>query len=429
MRRLPLSALVPLALLGSLACGNEAPPAPDRAGQSGASGTAGFSSGAGTAGVTSGGSGQGVAGAAGGSGQGVVAGAAGGSGQGVAGAAGDSGAGGNGAGGSGTGGSGAGGGAGTSQGGNGAGGVAPGDTPPSRPIAVKAAAARHEHSFVPSDADAEVSFNDEKQLAIFDNRAPKLVGKLVLPFGGAGERAGSLGGQGEFCARRGFHVLAIAAFQDYDIVLGDADFYGDARRQVFEGITRTTKGEFAKVKMVAADGVARRTQKALAYLHGKYPDEDWGYYLQADGSVRWSDVIFTGMSHGASSAARFAMLVRAWRAVSVSGPRDNTCTSLNQNNCGGVVAKWFDEEPATPIDRFFAITGKGDAQHTQHLYAMEHMGYVGKALAVRTAAPPYGGSHRFIADGGHQEFCGQAAYDDACNLAFDVPPENRAGVR
>jgi hypothetical protein len=147
------------------------------------------------------------------------------------------------------------------------------------------------------------------------------------------------------------------------------------------------------------------------------------------GSDRWSDVIFTGMSHGASNAARFAMLVRAWRAVSVSGPRDNTCTSLNQDDCGGVVATWFDEEPATPIGRFFALTGKGDGQHTQHLYAMERMGYAGNALAVRSSAPPYDGSHRFIADGGHEEFCGQADYDDACNLAFDVPTENHAGVR
>lgn len=414
--RITPSALVPLALLANLACGNGAPAAPDGMGHGGAGGTA--SSGASGA--------DGTAGSSGGAGTAAGAGmTSGGSGQGGAPAAGGGGAGGSGA----NGGAGASGGGGAAEGGNGAGGTAASDTPPSRPLDVKATAARHEHSFLPSDADAEVSFNDKTQLAIFDNRAPKLVGKLVLPFGGAGETAGSLGGQGEFCARRGFHVLAIAAFQDYDIVIGDPDFYGDARRQVFEGITRTTKGEFANVKMVAADGVARRTQKALAYLHGKYPDEDWGYYLQANGSVRWSDVIFTGMSHGASSAARFAMLVRVWRAVSVSGPRDNTCASLNQDDCGGVVAKWFDEDPATPIDRFFAITGKGDAQHTQHLYAMERMGYVGKALAVRGAAPPYGGSHRFIADGGHQEFCGQAAYDDACNLAFDVPPENRAGVR
>src|SRR5687768_1997008 len=162
----------------------------------------------------------------------------GGSGQGGAVAAGGGSTGGGGVGG------GAGAGAGAADGGNGAGGTVPSDTPASRPLAVKATPARYEHSFLPSDADAEVSFNDETQLAIFDNRAPKLVGKLVLPFGGAGETAGSLGGQGEFCARRGFHVLAIAAFQDYNIVIGDPDFYGDARRQVFEGITHTTQGDF-----------------------------------------------------------------------------------------------------------------------------------------------------------------------------------------
>ncbi len=326
-----------------------------------------------------------------------------------------------------SGGSGGSGGGGT--GGGGSGGSASADTPPSRPLDVKATPARYQHTFKASDADSEVSFNNASQIAVFDNRAKKLVGKLVLPFGGAGSTAGTLGGHGEFCARRGFHVLAIAAFQDYNIVLGDADFYGDARRQVFEGMTYTTKGDFANVKMGPADGVARRTQKALAFLHQKYPDEDWGYYLQADGSVRWSDVIFTGMSHGASNAARFAMLVRAWRAVSIAGPRDNACANLNQANCGGVVAKWFDEEPRTPIDRFFAITGKTDDQHTQHLFAFERIGYLGVPVAVQGAQPPYGGSHRFIAGGGHEEFCGQAAYDAVCNLAFGVPSENHAGVQ
>jgi hypothetical protein len=311
----------------------------------------------------------------------------------------------------------------------GSGGSVPSDVSPWRDLDVTVSPpARREHTFKPSDADGEVSFNDEAQKSVFDNRASKLLGKLVLPFGGAGATAGSVTAQGEFCAKRGFHVLAIAAFQDYNIVINDADFYGDARKQVFEGVTYTTQGDFANVKMGPADGVARRTQKALAYLQQSFPEEDWGYYLQPDGSVRWSDVIFTGMSHGASSAARFAMLVRAWRAVSVAGPRDNTCTSLNQDDCGGVVATWFGEEPRTPSERFFAITGKTDEQHTQHLFALERIGYLGEPVAVQSVAAPYGGSHRFIAEGGHEEFCGQAEYRDVCNLAFGVPPENQAGV-
>jgi hypothetical protein len=299
---------------------------------------------------------------------------------------------------------------------------------PSRPLDVTATAARHEHSFKPSEADAEVSFNDQAQKSVFDNRAAKLVGKLVLPFGGVGTTAGTLGGAGEFCAKRGFHVLAIAAYQDYDILLGDPDFFGDARRQVFDGVQHTTKGAFANIRMALADGVARRTQKALQYLAQKYPDEDWGYYLEKDGSVRWSDVIFTGMSHGASNAARFAMLVRASRVVSIAGPRDNLCTSLKEQGCGGVVATWLGDEPLTPRDRFFAITGKQDDQHTQHLFSMARLGYTGAPVEVMGARAPYGGSHRLVAAGGHAEFCGQAAYDEACNYAFDVPAENQAGV-
>jgi hypothetical protein len=278
------------------------------------------------------------------------------------------------------------------------------------------------------DADPTVSFNDNTQVAVVDNRATTMMGKLVLPFGGAGTTAGTLGASGEFCSRRGFHVLAIAAFQNYDILLDDPDFYGDARKQVFEGIEYTRLGAFANITMTPADGVAQRTQKALQYMQAMFPTEDWGYFLNADGSVRWSDVILTGMSHGASNAARFAMLVRASRVVSIAGPRDNLCTSLSATNCGGVVANWFSEVPKTPIDRFYALTGVADDQHTQHLFAMQALNYVGAIVTVVGIQPPYGGSHRLRANGGHVDYCGEAAYADACNYMYAVPAENQTGT-
>jgi hypothetical protein len=293
---------------------------------------------------------------------------------------------------------------------------------------VTATKARHSHTFRALAADPAVKFNDNDQIAVIDPRAAKIVGKLVLPFQGLGSRAGSLGASGEFCARRGFHVLAVAAFEDYDILLGDPDFYGDARKQVFDGLKHTSKGAFANIDMGPADGVAQRVEKGLKYLAAMFPDEDWGYYLNADGTVRWSDVIFTGMSHGASNAPRFAMLVRAWRSVSFAGPRDNMCTSLDAANCGGVVAKWFSEVPATPIDRFYALTGTADDQHTQHLFAMQKLGYTGQPVNVSMGAP-FGGSHRLNANGGHEDFCGNATYAAACNYMFGVPPENANGVQ
>lgn len=303
-----------------------------------------------------------------------------------------------------------------------------GDDVAPRPLAVTAPKQRHEHRFRAIAADPEVAYNDNDQIAVFDNRAATLMGKLVLTFGGAGETKGNLTGGGEFCARRGFHVLAVAAFQAYNIVIHGPDFYGDARRTVFEGVMHTRQDAFASIELTEADGVARRTQKALQYLHATYPEEDWGYYLQADGSVRWSDVIFTGVSHGASNSARFASLVRASRVVSIAGPRDNLCERIDVADCGGEVATWLSEVPKTPIDRFYAITGVQDEQHTQHLFAMEKLGYVGEPTRIDGAAPPYANSRRLVSAAGHDDFCGQPAYQNACNYVFGVPPENHAGT-
>jgi hypothetical protein len=305
---------------------------------------------------------------------------------------------------------------------------ASGDPASPRPLDVTAEKARHQHTFRAKDADPAVSFNDNTQVAVVDNRAATLMGKLVLPFGGLGTNVGTLDAGGEFCARRGFHVLGIAAFQDYDILSFGAEFFGNARRQVFEGKEYTREGAFANISMTPADGVAQRTQKALQYLHAEFPDEDWGYYLQSDGSVRWSDVIFTGFSHGGSNAARFAMLVRASRVVSLSAPRENQCVRSDPANCGGVVATWLGETPATPRDRFFALSGRTDDQHLQHLFAMEKLGYAGSPTSIDGAAAPYGGSHRLITDAGHTDFCKETRFASACNYLFGVPAENQAGT-
>jgi hypothetical protein len=144
--------------------------------------------------------------------------------------------------------------------------------------------------------------------------------------------------------------------------------------------------------------------------------------------VRWSDVIFSGFSHGGSNAARFAFLVEAARAVSLSAPRENLCTRLDLKDCGGLVATWLSETSKTPMDRFFAITGKSDDQHLQHLFAMEKTGYTGAATPLDGAQPPYGNSHRLIANAGHTDFCQTSPYQAACNYVFGVPPENQAGI-
>jgi hypothetical protein len=304
------------------------------------------------------------------------------------------------------------------------------DTPPARPLNITGTRMRYSHTFRTRDADPAVSFNDNTEIAVVDTRSAKMVGKLVLPFDGVGTTAGGIGSAGNFCVPRGFHVLGIAAFQKYDILKNDAAFYGDARREVFDGVEHTHKYDFANVHMVPSDGVAKRTEMALKYLHKLYPNEDWGYFLNADGTVRWSDVIFTGFSHGASNAPRFSMIVRASRSVSFSGPRENTCNSFPScvGSTGLISADWLAEKPATPTDRFYTLTGTADDQYPQHLYAMNKIGYTGMPVSM-AVGPPYGGSHRiFVQGGGHASPCNETTYKAVCNYLFGVAPENLNGL-
>jgi hypothetical protein len=253
--------------------------------------------------------------------------------------------------------------------------------------------------------------------------------------GGAGKVSADTSGVAEFAVKRGFHVFAPAYDTNFNIVINDADYYGDARREEFDGMDHTSRyaardaQPSEQLGLSPPDGVERRVQRGVAYLAERFPEEGWRHFLAADGSLRWSDVILTGTSHGASSAARFAMLVAVSRVLSFSGPRDNTCLDSTCAEPSAVVATWFSEVPATSIDRFYALTGVKDPQHVQHLVAFERLHYLGAVTEVDGAAAPYDDSHRLQStSGAHSSYCGSAAYRDVCNYMLDVPPQNAAGV-
>jgi hypothetical protein len=275
------------------------------------------------------------------------------------------------------------------------------DTPPARPLHVDDSKPQlFTLKFKPSEADPASSRRDEVQTAIVDTAAKPHRGKLVITLSGVGGAPGPVN-VASFAAGLGFHAFAIAYENSVNPSgQNDPKFFGDMRFEEFDGTDRSSALTVAR-----PDCVEVRVAKALAYLQGKNPEGDWGYFLQADGSVRWSDVVFIGHSHGATSAAAFAKIRRVWRAISLSGPRDTN----------PVVATWLTQPSLTPIDRYFGFTGTADAQHNDHIKAMETMKYVGVLTDVAGASPPYGGSHRLKYAGGHGDSadCG-GKYKDVC---------------
>ena len=270
--------------------------------------------------------------------------------------------------------------------------------PPTHKLNVMAAVGEHNHNG-----------------AGLDTRAKTMLGKLVLDYGVAG------GGYIGFLAKRGYHSIGAPGFTE----CAAPDLNGDRTR-----VSKCRMGEIATTE--------KAIEAKLAQLQTQYPEEDWGYFLDAGGKLRWSDVATTGFSHGATTAAingrSYACI---WRAVSRSGPRDNTC---GNGNCtlplttpsydpacvDAEVASWLDDPSKTPMDRFYALVGMHDGQCGDIMFNMFRTKYVGVPTELEKAGADPSAVHQFFSSGsGHSGFFDYAPAMAAIEVAFGIPPENR----
>jgi hypothetical protein len=301
----------------------------------------------------------------------------------------------------------------------GSGSIDPGDTPPPQPLNVTVGGMK------------QITHTVNGNSAGLDTRTTQ-VGKLVVDLGVTS------GGYQPWLGKRGFHVMGVS-FPMCDITNDQGrDHDGDCRLNTFDGMPHGTSSD-----VTPANSISAHVQSGLKSLQQQFPTEDWGYFLNADGSVRWSDVAFTGMSHGATTAAVIGKAVRLYRVVSRSGPRDNACglpgtaagdfsrtTPPWQANCPDAsIASWLDLTPATPIARFYAMVGMQDVEYGDIMFAMERMKYPGEPVRWDVAGNVLTGTNRFYADAGHLDFLGAAnpppRTSEALNIAFGVPAANQ----
>lgn len=304
-----------------------------------------------------------------------------------------------GSGGSGTGGSGGSGDTGGSTaGGSGGTGADPCGMPPTHALNVTAAVGEHVHNG-----------------AGLDTRAKSMLGKLVIDYGVAG------GGYQSFLAKRGYHSIGAPGFAE----CAAPDLNGDR--------TRVSKCRMGEIATTEKNIIAKLTD-----LQKQFPEEDWGYFLDAQGKLRWSDVAVTGFSHGATTAAINARSYAClWRAVSRSGPRDNECgkgpcsapvgpTNYNPACTDDHIASWLDEPSKTPMDRFYGFAGMEDGQCGDIMFNMYRTKYLGQPLIFDAAGADVTTTHQFFAQGeGHSGFFDYGPAKLALEIAFGIPPENR----
>ena len=142
------------------------------------------------------------------------------------------------------------------------------------------------------------------------------------------------------------------------------------------------------VTIPKSDGAAERSLQFVKWLAETNPEGRWEQFLTEDQSdLRWEKVILSGISHGSTTAARWAKHQKVARVVMFSGPRDQ-------------LESWQGFESATPPNRYFGFTHVLDAGWTGDHYCrswqMLGMAEFGPLVNVDDTKIPFGNSRRLI---------------------------------
>ncbi len=188
----------------------------------------------------------------------------------------------------------------------------------------------------------------------------------------------------------GMHCIQVHYANRWPSVLGEQMLYSGK----FWGAIRleaATGEDFSPlVKIPKPDCIMERSLQFVKWLARENPPGKWEQFLTADGNgLRWDKVILCGISHGSTTAARFALHQKVDRVVMFSGPRDYTDT-------------WQSLPSATPSNRFFGFSHVLDLGwtegHYQRSWQMLGLEKYGPLVNVDKASPPYGNTRRLITD-------------------------------
>lgn len=232
----------------------------------------------------------------------------------------------------------------------------------------------HDFEFTADELDPAATLALGIEHAQLDTTVTPL-GKLVVYLHGAGAPAvcGSKA-HGQLLAGLGFHVVHPCYSSDYGV--GNCgDDIGGCRLEAFEGIDH-----HPFITITPPDSIETRVVKALEHLQSIHPGGDWQYFLD-NGAPRWSQIIISGISHGASTSGLVGVVREVDRAVMLSGPLDSG-------------QAWLKQAPLTPVDRFYGFTHTADGQHAGHLVSFADMMLPGEPVSVDDTLPPYNDSHR-----------------------------------
>lgn len=163
----------------------------------------------------------------------------------------------------------------------------------------------------------------------------------------------------------------------------DEQYLGKIRLEATTGIDASEA-----VTIPQPDCMMERAYQFVKWLAKTNPEGRWEFFLASDGKgLDWEKVIISGASHGATSAARFAIQQKVGRCVMFCGPRDQ-------------YESWQGLPSATPANRFFGyshvLDGGWSADHYPRSWILLGLQKFGAIVNADEAKSPYGHSRRLI---------------------------------
>lgn len=156
----------------------------------------------------------------------------------------------------------------------------------------------------------------------------------------------------EHAALLGFHAIGIAYEswpKIFEMIFGDTDpdQPEDIRRERLFG-----EPLHLEIDVDEPNSITGRLSRALQYLDATYPDEGWGGFIRADGSLRWRRIVVAGHSQGAGHSAYLTKEFDLAGSIMFAGPGDFVT--------GFGPAPWLYLPSQTPASRMYAFTHVGD---------------------------------------------------------------------
>jgi hypothetical protein len=196
---------------------------------------------------------------------------------------------------------------------------------------------------------------------------------LWLPgTGGKGDR------QAAFCnlaADLGYHAITLVYPNKIPAAIcrddSDPNAFENFRMAIIQG------GRTKHISVEKSESIENRLVKLLLFLKVKRPEENWGQFLNDDGTIKWEAVAVGGQSQGGGHAALVAIKHRIARVICAASPKDYS-KKLD------APAAWYGDESATPKVCFFTFNHRQDPQACTPQQLLENL----KALGLDACGPP-----------------------------------------